>query len=285
LSSVVLGAFLLAAVVAGFVGAALSPQAAATSRVSETKNVAGLSDAEGYSPLGRKVIGLTHVNQALGERVNYLQPRIPQMTKEDVSDGAWTIADPSTEVICFADGNNAVFLTVGGRVFAANGKARQFIRHEDGDGILFPLGEVIKVHELEPRTHVELVSAVIDAGLGLCGQKSVDDISGAATAAVADSTASPTELGQETPEQADVLLNVALAVRGAELCGYGFDPVAVVDYMVEHDVDQDTYAAKAEPYLLLADGILRGSGDLAFCQRSFLPKFGPDGLRFVSERR
>lgn len=95
----------------------------------------------------------------MGERVNYLQPRIHQITKEDVTEGAWTITDPSTEVICFADGNNAVFFTVGGRVFAANGKARQFVRHEDGDGILFPLGEVIKVHEVEPGTHVDLVAA------------------------------------------------------------------------------------------------------------------------------
>lgn len=54
--------------------------------------------------------------------------------------------------------------------------------------------------------------------------------------------------------------------------------------MVEHDIDQDTYAAKAEPYVLLADGILRGSGNLRFCERMLLPKFGPDGLGFLSKR-
>lgn len=105
----------------------------------------------------------------------------------------------------------------------------------------------------------------------------------AVTVAVAASLASPTGPGRETTEHTDVLIDVAIAIKGAELCRFAFDPVAAVKYMEEQDLPRGLFVLESKTYLLLADGILRSSGDLTFCERKFLPSSRPDGLRFVSE--
>ncbi|WP_195763210.1 hypothetical protein, partial [Aminobacter sp. MDW-2] len=178
------------------------------------------------------------------------------------------------------DGNNAVFFTIGERFIAANGKARQFVRHKAGDGIVLANDKVAPVEELERGTHIKLIDAVIDAGLALCAQKSVDEIS----KAVKEAAEVPAAASQPVASlDNEVLFNAALAIRGAEICGYDFNAGSMVDYLQAHDVDQKAFTAKVEPYLVIANGILSG-GDKRFCKKDFLPKFGPEGFGFVSER-
>lgn len=93
----------------------------------------------------------------------------------------------------------------------------------------------------------------------------------AATVAVAASLASPTGPGRETTEHTDVLMDVAIAIKSAELCRFAFDPVAAVKYMEEQDLPRGLFELHSKTYLLLADGILRSSGDLTFCERKVLP--------------
>ncbi|AMS40147.1 hypothetical protein [Aminobacter aminovorans] len=227
-----------------------------------------------------KVVALTHINRATGKRITYREPRTTVLVKQDVPEGAWTVAEGSLQVLCFADGNNAVFFTMGDRFFAANGKARQFVRHRDGDGIVLENDVVVPVEELERGKHVKLISAVIDAGLDLCAQKSIDEINDAARNA---SGPSPSATPPTPPLSDEALFNAALAIRGADICGYDFNAAAMVDYLEQHNIDQQRFTAEVEPYLVIANGILSGTRDKTFCRKDFLPKFGPDGLGIVSK--
>lgn len=227
-----------------------------------------------------KVVALTHINRATGKRVTYREPRTKVLVEQDVPEGAWTVTERSLRVFCFADGNNAVFFAMGDRFFAANGKARQFVRHRDGDGIVLENDAVLPVQELERGKHGKLVSAVIDAGLDLCGQKSIDEINDAARNA---SGPSPSATSPTPPLSDEALFNAALAIRGADICGYDFNAAAMVDYLEQHNIDQQRFTSEVEAYLVVANGILSGTGDKTFCRTDFLPKFGPDGLGIVSK--
>ncbi|QNH35570.1 hypothetical protein H5P29_06620 [Aminobacter sp. MDW-2] len=256
------------------------PENAGPSPLATTDVVAATTTTTPPTPSAPEIVRLTHINKALGKRVSYREPRTKVLVKQDVPAGAWTIKEPSTKVICFADGNNAVFFTIGERFIAANGKARQFVRHKAGDGIVLANDKVAPVEELERGTHIKLIDAVIDAGLALCAQKSVDEIS----KAVKEAAEVPAAASQPVASlDNEVLFNAALAIRGAEICGYDFNAGSMVDYLQAHDVDQKAFTAKVEPYLVIANGILSG-GDKRFCKKDFLPKFGPEGFGFVSER-
>ncbi|QOF69521.1 hypothetical protein IG197_16795 [Aminobacter sp. SR38] len=231
-------------------------------------------------PSAPEIVGLTHINKALGKRVTYSQARTRVLVSQDVPAGAWSIKEVSTKVICFVDGNNAVFFTIGERFIAANGKARQFVRHKAGEGIVLANDKVAPVEELERGTHTKLVDAVIDAGLALCGQKSVDEISNSVEEAA---EAPPAAAQPVASRDNEVLLNAALAIRGADICGYDFNAASMVDYLQEHDVDQEAFTTKVEPYLVIANGIL-SSGNKRFCKKDFLQKFGPEGFGFIAER-
>lgn len=141
------------------------PEDAGPSPLATTDVVATTTTTTPAAPSATEIVGLTHINKALGKRVSYREPRTKVLVKQDVPEGAWTIKELSTKVICFADGNNAVFFTIGERFIAANGKARQFVRHKAGDGIVLANDKVAPVEELERGTHIKLVDAVIDAGL------------------------------------------------------------------------------------------------------------------------
>lgn len=256
------------------------PEDAGPSPLVSTDVVATTTTTTPAAPSAPEIVGLTHINKALGKRVSYREPRTKVLIKQDVPDGAWSIKELSTKVICFVDGNNAVFFTIGERFIAANGKARQFVRGKAGDGIVLANDKVAPVEELERGTHMKLVNAVIEAGLALCGQKSVDEISNA----VKEAAEAPSAASQPVASPDDeVLLNAAFAIRGAEICGYDFKAASMVDYLQEHDVDQEAFTTKVEPYLVIANGVL-SSGDKRFCKKEFLPKFGPEGFGFVSER-
>lgn len=281
LSSVVLGAFLVAAVIAGLAGGALSQSAGGSAQKVRENDTSSASDAGGAQSLARNVVGLTHINQALGERVTYRELRSQMLFRLDVPQGAWSIPETWTEVICFADGNNAVFFTLGDRFIAANGKARQFVRHDEGDGIMLANDEVARVEELAAGTHVELIHAVIEEGRALCGQKSLDEISEAVIEGAEPSSAASSPPDASSDE--DAVLNAALAIIGADICGYEFDAVAMGHYLIDNGFDSETFAAQAQPYFVLANGILSATGDTKFCEKDFLPKFGPTGLAVVSK--
>lgn len=242
------------------------------------------SDNEGNDDLsitvsGNRVtlVGLTHHNDGIDRRLTYRDPKVLRLTRDDVASGKWTIAEDSIDVFCFADGNNAVLAAISGRIHATNGKARQFTAFKDGDGVLVDDGELLQVHEPFDAP-IALIDAARTAGLGLCGQKSIDQISGAANAAV-EEQAEPAD-----PEQRKtVALNhIALAILGAELCRY----------QVEHDIIA-MHAALAglnpskltdvirEP--LLAAGVVLSSGPTAeICRDVVWAQYGSDGLGFVS---
>ncbi|MEJ6785595.1 hypothetical protein [Aminobacter sp. Piv2-1] len=249
--------------------------AAQTADAGSSSQAAGTAEPQVAPTL--KVVALTHINRATGKRVTYLEPRTKVLVKQDVPEGAWTVASSSLQVVCFADGNNAVLFTMDGRFIAANGKARQFVRYGDGDGIILDNDTVVPVEELERGKHVELVSAVIDAGLELCGQKSIEEIGDALRKATNDPAPTSPALDNEA------LLNAALAIKGGEHCQFDFDAPKLVDYLEENGVDQARFTAEIEPYLAIAVGIIAGSGK-DYCREKLLPKFGPAGFGIVSVR-
>ncbi|MRX37425.1 hypothetical protein, partial [Aminobacter sp. MDW-2] len=103
------------------------PEDAGPSPRATTDVVATTTTATPAGPSAPEIVGLTHINKALGKRVSYREPRTKVLVKQDVPAGAWSIKELSTNVICFVDGNNAVFFTIGERFIAANSKARQFV--------------------------------------------------------------------------------------------------------------------------------------------------------------
>jgi hypothetical protein len=177
-------------------------------------------------------------------------------------------------VLCFEDGNNAVFFTIGGEFYAANGKARQFVDFAGGDGVLLESGKLLQVKELEAGLHAEVRQVAIDTGLKLCGQKSLEEIAQAVDAAA--------EKPAMTPQQA-AMLATALAIRGAELCRFKLDEVAVVDHLQANDIDLDTYKAEIPVYSLVVTKMFNDVGEKDFCHTVLLPRIGPDGKKFVSE--
>lgn len=245
-------------------------------QISETAPKATETSAASMHEVQFEIAALTHMNTALNRRVTYREPLAQKLEQSELKAGAWTIEQPYTNVICFNDGNNAIFFIIDGRFYAANGKARQFVRFEDGDGIVLASGELRAVEEIEPGKHADVLSAVRQVGLELCGQKSVDEISEAVVTAVEPVKAQPVS-------REDALMKAALAIKGAEICRYSFDPVPVVDYLEVNGVDKETYAAEIDTYLALAKGIFDDADGPTFCQQKLLPEFGPDGLKFMSE--
>ena len=102
------------------------------------------------------------------------------LNRSDFSADVWTIEPDQTTVICWADGNNAVFFTINDHFYAANGKARQFVRFKDGDGMFTPAGKLIAVEEPPAGEHLRLLHEIIQTGLKLCGEKSIEEIAEAA---------------------------------------------------------------------------------------------------------
>lgn len=254
------------------------PEDAGPSPRATTDVVATTTTTTPAGPSAPEIVGLTHINKALGKRVSYGEPRTKVLVKQDVPAGAWSLKELSTKVICFADGNNAVFFTIGERFIAANGKARQFVRHKAGDGIVLANDKVAPVEELERGTHMKLVNAVIDAGLALCAQKSVDEVS----KAVRNGPDTPSHPLATSPEE-EALFNAALTIKGGERCRYELSAPRLVDYLEEHGIDHARFTTEIEPYLATAAGFLEGSGK-SYCKDKLLPKFGPEGLGFLSER-
>jgi hypothetical protein len=231
----------------------------------------GIDPAAGQ---GADVAGLTHHHDGVGKQVTYRSPASVSLTKADVPKAAWTIDDADTTVLCFEDGNNAVFFNIDGEFYAANGKARQFVDFADGDGILLESGELRQVRELEGGLHAELRQIVIDTGLKLCGQKSMDDI--------AQNVVAASEKPAMTPKQA-TLLQAAIGIRGAELCRFKLDEVAVVDYLQANDIDLETFNSEMPVYNVIVGKMFVDVGEQEFCRNVLLPRFGPDGMKFVSE--
>jgi len=228
------------------------------------------------SPSNLEIAGLTHHNKAMGKKLTYRQPLMERINKDDLPADDWTIKEDHTDVICFADGNNAVFFTIGDRIYAANGKARQFVRHEDGDGVVLKDGTVVPVYEVDRSAHGALAAKAIDIGLDLCGQKSLDEIAQAAEDAVNSDDAEATTEARE-----DALIDAALAIIGAEKCGYQLDPVPVVDFLQSKGISNNDFKAEF-PQFATAAKVLLSSADKSFCEKKILPKFGPEGMGFVS---
>jgi hypothetical protein len=221
------------------------------------------------------ISALTHHNKAMGKLVTYRDPRAARIERSEFSKDEWTIKADHADVICFADGNNAVFLAMDGAIVAANGKAGQFIDHADGDGIVLKDGTLQPVLEPDLEKNARLLNQAIRVGLELCGQKDLDEITRSAKEAV--------EPADGEPQGKDALyLDAALVMVGAKICGYKLDAVALVDHLQANGIDQADFKADIEPYLGLAEGILK-AGDKSFCKDQLLPKFGKDGFGFVSE--
>lgn len=221
------------------------------------------------------ISALTHHNKGMGKRLTYRDPRTVRIERSEFSKDDWSITADHADVICFADGNNAVFLAMDGAIVAANGKARQFIDYADGDGIVLKDGTLQSVLEPDLEKHARLLNQAIQVGLELCGQKDLDEITKAAKEAA--------EPADGEPQSKDALyLDAALVMVGAKICGYKLDAVALVDHLQANGIDQADFKADITPYLGLAEGILK-AGDKSFCKDQLLPKFGKDGFGFVSE--
>ncbi|MCO5084395.1 MAG: hypothetical protein M9955_22400 [Rhizobiaceae bacterium] len=221
------------------------------------------------------ISALTHHNKAMGKRVTYRDPRTARIERSEFSKDDWTINADHADVICFADGNNAVFLAMNGAIVAANGKARQFVDHADGDGIVLKDGTLQPVLEPDLEKNARLLNQAIRVGLELCGQKDLDEITRAAKEAA--------EPADGEPQSKDALyLDAALVMVGAKICGYKLDAVALVDHLQANGIDQADFRAEITSYLGLAEGVLK-AGDQSFCEEELLPKFGKDGFGFVSE--
>ena len=226
-----------------------------------------------------EIAGLTHFNRGLGKRVTYTDPRSLVLNRSDFSSDVWTIEPDQATMICWADGNSAVFFTFNEHFYAANGKARQFVRFGEGDGILTTDGRLIQVEEPPAGEHLRLVNEIIQAGLKLCGDKSIEEVAKAADKAAEGSDAAPTD---SSPPTNEAIINAALAMKGAEVCHYDAQVPAIVAYLVENGVDNDTFQKVVATYLELAASII-GEGGKEFCEEKLLPKFGPGGFAFVSK--
>lgn len=220
-----------------------------------------------------EIVALTHYHDGMRQQVTYLKPMTAILTSSDVPDGIWTLDERQTTVLCFQDGNNAVFFTIAGEIYAANGKARQFVDFASGDGVVLETGELRQIQELEPGLHSGLRQIVIERGLTLCGQKSLDAASEAVTAGAENSDMSVHQAA---------MLTTALAVRGAELCRFQLDEVAVVDYLQANQIDFGTFNSEISAYGLVVMKMFSDVGEQEFCHTILLPKFGPEGRKFVT---
>ncbi|MBO6719072.1 MAG: hypothetical protein JJ913_14035 [Rhizobiaceae bacterium] len=226
------------------------------------------------------IAGLTHHHDGRDRRVTYHQPIIRRLERSEVEVGLWTLSADHSDIICFEDGNNAVFFTDADKVYAANGKARQFLDFEDGDGMVNSDDELVQIHGPDRAKHNELISKVIEIGLDLCGQKSMAEISAAVEAASEESV--PTEIPQASSAEA-AFLHTAFAIRGAELCGLKLEPIAVLHYLQTVGVELEQYEARMDGYLALVSAMIGERPDADFCPLLVWGKFGPDGLGLVSE--
>lgn len=259
------------------------PEAKSSSKVDDAAPAEDVT-AEDEAPLSITVadkrvtlVGLTHHNDGIDRRLTYRDPKVLRLTRDDVASGKWTIAEDSIDVFCFADGNNAVLAAISGRIHATNGKARQFTAFKDGDGVLVDDGELLQVHEPFDAP-IALIDAARTAGLDLCGQKSIDQISEAANAAVEE----PAE--PEDPEQRKTvaLSHIALAILGAELCRYQVEHGVIAMHAALAGLNPSKLAdVIREP--LLAAGVVLSSGPPAeICRDVVWAQYGSDGLGFVS---
>ncbi len=169
-----------------------------------------------------------------------------------------------------------MIFTIDGALYAANGKARQFVRFKDGDGVMFDDGILRQVRELRPGSYLRLVNHVIKVGLALCGQKSLDEISDAVQVASEDAKPKADE-----PPKVVAMTHIAMAMRGAEVCGYEIDFAAIAAYARQNGVSREEIVTSLGPYVDLANEVI-GEGGKAFCEERLYPKYGPDGFQFLS---
>ena len=80
----------------------------------------------------------------------------------------------------------------------------------------------------------------------------------------------------------EAIINAALAMKGAEVCHYDVEVPAIVAYLLENGVDNDTFQKVGDAYVELAASII-GDGGKEFCEEKLLPRFGPGGFAFVSK--
>jgi hypothetical protein len=224
--------------------------------------------------LAPAVVGLTHFHDGLGKQVTYSQPRTSLMKRTDFDADAWTIQSDTAEVLCFADGNNAVFVLLDDAYVAANGKARQFVDHAKGDGIKLADGSLMSVNEPDVAKQGVLISEAAKVGLALCGQKDLDETAAAVRQAAGE--------GDVSAEKKAIYLEAAVGMVGAEICGYTFNPAALVGYLTNKGIDLSNLRQDLLPYMVIAKGILEGSSKRT-CEEDFLPKYGQAGLGFVTE--
>lgn len=126
---------------------------------------------------------LTHMHGNLNQRVTYSQPLNIRIYKDEVAEDVWTVSSDYIDVVCFADGNNAIITRVGGQYYAQNGKAKQFVRFSDGDGLRAEDGRLIQIQETNSPIAGRLHHAAITAGYEMCPQKSIEEIVAAVRAA------------------------------------------------------------------------------------------------------
>lgn len=132
------------------------------------------------------IAALTHFHGTIERRVTYKKQRSVRLYRDNYPDTEWTIQSGYFDVICFEDGNNAVITGVDGIYYAQNGKAKQFTRFEDGDGMLSDNDKVIQINRTGSPLSGSMHSLAIAKGFEMCPAKSIEEISKAVRAAMED---------------------------------------------------------------------------------------------------
>ena len=217
------------------------------------------------------ITALTHVNKATSRRATYTEPKVSRVKRPARADRQiWPEDVQHIDVICFEDGNNAVVMGVQGKFYAANGKAEQFIRHGDGDGLIVK-GKVEAVHELGSEPYYGLASIARDTGLKQCGQKSVEEIAEAVNEA--------TPRGEDDRET--VLAEIAFGLWTGSQCDFQADEPGIAAYLRKTGIDTDNLRADIEPFVLGAAALI-GKPTRSQCRGEVWTKYGRDGIGILT---
>ncbi|MBO6538864.1 MAG: hypothetical protein JJ969_05620 [Rhizobiaceae bacterium] len=222
-------------------------------------------------------VAVTHYHDVLKKQVTYRSSKLQRVARGAANDDVWSLADDHTDVICFEDGNNAVFFTDDGNIYAANGKARQFLNPETGDGMIGADDSLVPVLEPDRGTHHKIIGALIEAGLNLCRQKNLGEIADAVTEAVEGSPAAQADAKDAA------FLKAAFAIKGAERCRVKLDAAAMVEYLQAAGIEISDYETRMGTYLIIMGGVVGERPKSEFCPMLLESSVGPAGLGFVSK--
>lgn len=236
-----------------------------------------------------------------GGQIIFRRPKVVRLSKGDVAKGVWSLKQEHLDIICFADGNNALMVHVGDEYYAANGKARQFVDYDKNEGLVSTNNRLIQLHTWPGgMEHLALHTSVIEAGFKLCPRKSLDSVIAATRVGMASTaldipkaqspSKAPTIIVVKKPKLAPFTKAQNAAARilveaqyGSAYCndrvnGDVFDEVAD-----KHKITRDHWVAHEERLMALAVKKL-GPYDKINC-KAFYRKYGPRGLKLLFKSR